>query len=164
MDKYTQFGSERLRFSGIGEEDAEILVRWRSSPELIRHFVNIKPVTLEGHLAWFRQQYWTDKSRYDFLIRDKATGAAIGTVGIKDWVKTCCEISYMIAEPAYQRKGLAREAIGAMMDTMKGEGVTRFVAVIHPDNAPSIRTVEGLGYTLEAEGNGFLHYVWKVDE
>lgn len=163
MCKDDTFESERLFYRGIMEEDADYLVKWRSDPELIQHFGDPKPVTTENHLAWYRQTYLGDTRRYDFLILDKQTGIPVGTVGIKDLepAHARCEISYMIAERSYQRKGLAKEAITAMMRRMQKEDIYNFIAVIHEDNLASIRTVQRLGYKLSAQEGCFAQYVWR---
>lgn len=101
-----------------------------------------------------------DFGRFDFIIVEKQSQRPIGTVGINhiDLGKCSCEISYMIAEPAFQRKGYAVEAIAAMMDTAMREGICRFFAEVHSQNAASRRTIEKLGYVRYSEQKPFITY------
>lgn len=61
------------------------------------------------------------------------------------------EIGYKV-EPAFRRRGIAREAVTAMFDWASSEhGVRRFVASISPANEPSLRLAAGLGFEQVGE-------------
>jgi RimJ/RimL family protein N-acetyltransferase len=45
--------------------------------------------------------------------------------------------------------GYATEAAGAVIDALCGIGVHRFVATLDPENVPSMRVLEALGFTFE---------------
>ena len=56
------------------------------------------------------------------------------------------EIGYRV-EPAFRRRGFAREAVQAMFDWAAREhGISRFVASISPLNAPSLQLAAGFGF------------------
>lgn len=58
------------------------------------------------------------------------------------------EFGYAVL-PAYRRKGYAREAATGLMEwARENHGVTRFVLSISPDNLPSRRLAEGLGFVV----------------
>ena len=80
LDKEFTFRSDRLSFRGMREEDADLVVAWRSDPENYMNFLNAKPITKESHLAWFAD-YLKDATRFDFMIQD-AEGNVIGTCGL----------------------------------------------------------------------------------
>lgn len=68
------------------------------------------------------------------------------------------EIGYILA-PAHQGKGLMTEALQVVLDHCFGAlGVHRVEALIHPDNAASIRLAGRLGFQLE--GGPFRDY-WR---
>ena len=166
MRKDGTFASERLTFRGICEEDTEYLVKWRSDPETIRYFRNPTPVTKESHLRWLREVYYKNQGRYDFVIFEKNEGVPIGTVGVNrlEPGSDTCEISYMIAESAYQRKGYGVEAISAMMDYIKKRGATHFIAEVHMENQASIATIRKIGYTILEEAVPFVLYHKQEDK
>jgi ribosomal-protein-alanine N-acetyltransferase len=58
-------------------------------------------------------------------------------------------IGYII-DPAYLQKGIATEAVSAMLDFCFGElGLRRVQAFIHPDNTASRKLVEKLRFRAE---------------
>ena len=147
LSKDYEFSSERLRFRGIAEEDAELIVEWRSNPENYRNFFNARPITLEEHLAWFGR-YLDDSSRYDFMVID-SDGRRIGTVGLSRIGEPhgSCEISYMIGDVSARGKGYASEAVRALTDVAFSElDVASVDARIVAGNDASCRVVLAAGY------------------
>jgi [ribosomal protein S5]-alanine N-acetyltransferase len=67
------------------------------------------------------------------------------------------EIGYLFDRATWGR-GVAREALGALLDQLFAEGQRRVFADIDPDNAPSIGLVERLGFVLE----GRLRAEWET--
>lgn len=56
------------------------------------------------------------------------------------------EIGYKV-EPAYRRRGFARESAQAMFEWAAAEhGIRRFIASVRPDNEPSLTLVAGFGF------------------
>lgn len=163
MKKDDVFESERLLFRGIQEEDAPVLVRWRSDPEAIKFFRNPRPLTLGGHLNWFSRHYLPDRSRFDFLVLTKAGSIPIGTVGVQSLSLQdgTCELSYMIAERDHQRKGYAKESILAIIRRLETEEIHFFRAIIHRENVASIRTVDSLGFYRFSQEGGFETYAFS---
>lgn len=160
MRKDDVFESDRLQFCGINEADADCLVRWRSNPEVIRYFYDPTPVTKESHLKWYWNRYLLDNSRFDFIVKEKESGVQIGFVSIKDICEEKCsgEISYTIAEKEFQRKGYAKEAIGALMTYLRKD-ITVVYADVHRENMPSIRTITSLGFEVKGtRGGPFVRY------
>ena len=154
------FESERLYFRGINETDTDCLVAWRSNPEIIRYFRQPRPITKETHERWYKNVYSQSSDRFDFIITEKKTKKAIGTVGVShiDHRHSSCEISYMIAERDYQRRGYAVEAITAIMQEMIAEHICCFFAEVHKENLASRRTIEKLKYTYYSEQQSFITY------
>jgi RimJ/RimL family protein N-acetyltransferase len=158
MNKQDVFESERLFYRGINELDSDCLVKWRSNPELIKYFRNPTPITRENHINWYENLYLNNLSRYDFIIIEKISNRKIGTIGVSfiDYEKDACEISYMIAEFDFQRKGFASEAILAIMSKMNEEKVCNFYVEIHKDNVASIQVCKKLGFAKSSECKDFF--------
>ena len=164
MDKNSTFSSERLYFRGINETDTNCLVTWRSDPQVICYFRRPIPITKKDHEQWYRTVYLQDYERLDFIVIEKQSQEAIGTVGANhiDLKERSCEISYMIARVAFQRKGYAVEAITSMMNAMRKEGICHFFVEIHSQNFVSQRTIEKLGYTYCKEQQPFfIYHKWE---
>ncbi|MGF1599898.1 MAG: GNAT family N-acetyltransferase [Acidimicrobiales bacterium] len=77
-------------------------------------------------------------------------GEIVGDVAVRlSWGRRCAEIGVTMAS-AHQGRGLATEAVGATIDHLLAtEPVTRIEARLHPDNHPSARLVERLGFLYE---------------
>lgn len=159
MNKNDIFISERLLLRGVCLLDTDDLVRWRSNAMVNRYFRQSKELTVAEHLQWY-QAYCRNHCRYDFMIIERGSGRGIGTVGVNhiNRAAASCEISYMIAESCYRRRGYAAEAIKMMMKVMTEQGIYRFYAEIHIENIASVRTVEKLGFQLFIKRRPFSIY------
>lgn len=146
IDKNVSFGSERLRYRGIREEDADIISAWRSDSDNYAWFFEPHPISVDEHLTWFAG-YLKDDSRLDLLISDEE-GHPIGTGGLSSVGDDECEISYMIGEKSARKKGYAVEAIRALSDyAFSSLGADRIRARILPDNEASIRAIKRGGFS-----------------
>ena len=73
-------------------------------------------------------------------------GNHVGCCGLRQRAEGVVELGFYIL-PAYWRAGYASEAAGAVIEHAFGAlGVTWLFAGHHPDNAPSRRTLEKLGF------------------
>jgi len=153
MNKQETFESKRLLFKGISEQDFDYLVKWRSNLDLIKYFRNPTPITKESHISWYEKSYLNDLTRYDFVVIDKNSGQKIGTVGVNsiDYEKGTCEISYIIAENDFRRKGFASEAVLTMINKVRMEGILTVHAEIHKENLASIKMIQKLGFNKISE-------------
>ncbi|WP_430788054.1 GNAT family N-acetyltransferase [Virgibacillus flavescens] len=89
----------------------------------------------------------------------KKTNSFIGTIGLNNlsnWSKRA-EIGYEI-HPDYWRRGIATEAIGAVLDYSFNEmELFRIGAVTFPDNVSSNKLLEKIGFIREGILRGYLH-------
>jgi RimJ/RimL family protein N-acetyltransferase len=89
----------------------------------------------------------------NWVARDRETNAAVGTIQA-----TICAtdagrsaaLAWVVAT-SRQGEGLATEAAGAAMDWLRGHGVSRFSAHIHPDHAASAAVARHLGLAATDE-------------
>jgi RimJ/RimL family protein N-acetyltransferase len=89
----------------------------------------------------------------NWVARDRATHAPVGTVQatVTDdaGVRTAA-LGWVVAT-SRQGEGLATEAARAALDWLREQGVTRFVAHVHPDHAASAAVARHLGLAPTAE-------------
>ena len=103
-------------------------------------------------------------SPYDYLawaVADKRSDRCIGLVNYhhREARNAKLEIGYILA-PVQQGRGLMTEAVAALIAYCFDElAAHRIEALIHPDNAASIRLVERLGFLCEG---GPLRDRWRV--
>ena len=77
----------------------------------------------------------------------KENGALIGDCGFHLLSSDHAAIGYTVA-PAHQKRGYAREAVKGLIRYLFQEiGLQRVYARTLPDNAPSVRLLEALGFT-----------------
>ena len=116
----------------------------------------------EKMLAWLGKT----SSPYDHLawaVADKADNRCISMVNYhhREARNKRLEFGCFIA-PSHQGRGLGTEAVQAVLAYCVGSlGVHRVQAFIHPDNRPSIRLVERLGFRCEG---GPLTDYWCVGD
>jgi ribosomal-protein-alanine N-acetyltransferase len=111
--------------------------------EDLRGFFEVRLADLEADPSI---QQWLGRA----IILDEGPGRrrVIGSVGFHGPPDAAgrAEVGYQI-EPAFRRRGLATEAVRAILDWAAAEhGIRRFRASIAPDNAASVALVAGLGF------------------
>ena len=145
----------------IQMEDAEIIVKWRSNPEVYRYFKNPHQITLNEHLNWFLHTYPHNRNRIDWMCIEKKSGNKIGIFGLlKEEENT--EVNYILA-PEAQHQGYAKESIYALIVFARKEWSARYItAEIHEENIPSIQLVEKLGFYLQKKTGHFVVYELEV--
>ena len=152
-----EFDSERVHFRGINETDAPEIVEWRSDPSVYRFFRAAHRITLDEHLSWYRNNYLTDESRYDWMLIDSAAGLKLGVFGAVRKGNSA-EVNYILS-PCARHKGYAVEGLSRIIQYVRDKWHTDIIiAEIHRDNAPSIALAERTGFTLESESGDFLLY------
>lgn len=146
--------TDRLRLRGHTIGDLEACLAIWSDPEVVR-FIGGRPNT--------RDEVWSRILRYIgqwaalgygfWAIEDKASGELIGEICFADFQRGLAgsfgedpEMGWTLA-PWAQGKGYASEALAAAL----AWGAThlpakRYVCMIHPDNAPSLRLAERFGF------------------
>lgn len=145
--------TERLILRHFDERDAPFILRLLNEPSFLRYIGDRQVRTLEDARAYIARVPLDSYRRFGFglyLVVAKEDGAPIGMCGLmqKPWLDDP-DIAYAFVPEAGAR-GYASEAAAAVLDygrttlTMK-----RVVAVVQPDNAPSIRLLEKLGFTFE---------------
>lgn len=93
---------------------------------------------------------YAKQTRYSIL--QKGTGHIIGTINlmdINDRAVETMEIGYAIA-PGYKRRGYAYEALSALLNYLLHDlNLDMVIAGAFPDNIPSLRLIEKLGFQYE---------------
>jgi RimJ/RimL family protein N-acetyltransferase len=145
--------TERLRLRGHAMADFEASAAMWAEP-VVTQFIGGKPSTREeswrrfmsfpGHWALLGFGYW--------LIEERATGAYVGDGGFGNFKReidppfTGPEQGWAL-RPSMHGKGYATEAMQAVVAWGESHfGRRDFVCMIAPENAPSHRVAERLGY------------------
>ena len=150
-----EFGTERVNIGLLDAADSSALFRYRSSSE-VQRFQPWSPSS-EGDVADFiaRQDpaaLTMDGGRLQLAVRERTSGELVGDLGLHmvgpEGVQV--EVGFTI-DPAHQRKGLASDAVSALLTWLFGElGKHRVLASTDPSNSASIALLTNLGFRQEA--------------
>lgn len=154
--------TDRLKLTDITENDAPVIVQWRSDPNVYQYFVNPHKITLEEHLNWFHNNYTYDANRYDWIAY--SNNEPIGVFGIKrdSFDSDSAEISYILS-PEHYGKGYAREAVERIIYYCKNDwNCSVIIADIHKDNFMSIKFIEHLCFVKSSINGKFIRYTLKL--
>ncbi len=146
--------TERLTLGALQPADAADLYRYRSLPA-VGAYQSWVPES-EAEAASFIQQqsqvlFDTPDSWYQLAIRLRDTAVLVGDLGIHVLADARqVEIGFTI-DPAQQRRGLATEAVQALLLLLFARGRKhRVTASVDPRNAASIALLQKLGFRQEA--------------
>jgi RimJ/RimL family protein N-acetyltransferase len=91
----------------------------------------------------------TEGEMFGIGIADPSTDRLLGDVAARmEWGGKCVEIGYSLS-PDMRGRGIATEAVGAVIDAFFAAGARRVRADTHPDNVASMRVLERLGFAYE---------------
>ncbi|MGZ3424129.1 MAG: GNAT family N-acetyltransferase [Polyangiales bacterium] len=146
--------TERLLLRGHRLEDFDACAALWGDPVITRH-IGGKPSTREE--VWARVQrylgHWQLLGFGFWLVREKATGAFVGEVGLADFKRTMepsiegmPEAGWVLAQRAHG-KGYATEAVRAALAWGDAHfGSTKAACIIDPENRASLRVAEKCGF------------------
>jgi RimJ/RimL family protein N-acetyltransferase len=151
--------TERLRLRAHELRDFDASADMWADPDVAR-FIGGKPSTREDSWGRFLRYigHWQALGHGFWLIEERATGAFVGEGGLGSFKR---EIEPPIEapeqgwalSPAMYGKGYAHEAMSAAIAWAEPHfGRTDFVCIIAPENLPSLRLAQKLGYQEYARG------------
>jgi [ribosomal protein S5]-alanine N-acetyltransferase len=153
----------RLRLRQFREDDVEAMHGCFTNVESMRYWntpLHTKRIETERAVRRFID---CTASYYRFwAVADKTTNRCLGLVNYHDGhIRNKRVAIGYIVDPAHCRQGVATEAVSAMIRfCFQDLGLHRLQAFIHPDNAPSLKLIEKLGFRRE----GLLRENLRVSE
>ncbi|MBI1391317.1 MAG: GNAT family N-acetyltransferase [Alphaproteobacteria bacterium] len=130
------------------ERDKDALHALYSDPKCCEFLLNPATESLHDTVSILRT-YDSEESDTSWVVVNDDDGPALGQVKMIPRGFDTFEAAIMLT-PAAQGKGLAVEALAKALDIVFDEhGARRVYADIDPDNAPTIRLFEKLGFILE---------------
>ena len=149
--KYLIRGEPQVHMSPISREDLELILAWRSHPEIYRHFRNqSEPLTWSEHLSWFESR---DATQEDFLMH--YGGRRVGVVGLNP----SSEITIYIGDFSARGEGVATAAINWLKHRFTDR--TPLIAEVHTENEPSQRLFQKCGFRETRRSNGWISFLYR---
>jgi aminoglycoside 6'-N-acetyltransferase len=149
---FLPIATARLVLRRFREEDAEVLAAYRSDPDVARYQSWAAPYGVVAARSLLDAQSMLEgPTRGEWIqIAVERDGHLIGDVAVELGADgLTATIGYTVAT-AHQGRGLATEAVGAIVDRLFDElAVERVQASLDPRNTASARVVERLGFVHE---------------
>ena len=139
-----------LRFPN--SEDALTLFRWENDAAIQHYTDTPKRYTLQEIQEFISNcKNVKDNGQLRFMICDKTTSTAIGTIDLYDiaWRQERGGVGVLIANEAFRGKGHATEAVDLFLEfcTVK-LGISNYFCSIQESNAKSVKLFERTGFTF----------------
>ncbi len=149
-DDFEPLLTERLLLRRSRPDDAETISAYRSDPDVHRHqgWERTDPEGVRAEIEEMTGRAPGELGGWiQFSVEERESGRLVGDVGLSpaDGEPGVIKVGYTVA-PAFQRRGYATEAVGALVvyafDTLGAEVVRAYASA---DNIPSIRVAEKVG-------------------
>jgi len=156
--------TERLVLRKLLATDRQMVFEIRSNPETMQYIPRPMAKTIEDADALIDMiNGFADRDeKINWAITEKGNDTMVGMIGYHQFKPESdrAEVGYVLHH-AYLRKGIAQEALKAVLDygfdVMKAHSIE---AIIRPENVASRKLVENLGFVQEAN---FKDYVFHND-
>lgn len=145
--------TERMSMTPVALEDFDDLARLWGDATFTQHIVGRGLTREEVWLRLLRDLgHWQALGIGNWSMRLKADGRYVGSVGVLDYRREmqpamdAPELGWGVG-PGFQGKGLAREGLRAALAwTDRDLAAPRTLCMIGPDNTPSLRLAQTVGY------------------
>lgn len=134
------------------EEDTDLIVAWRNSEAVRKHFIYQAMFTREGHLNWLHNVVEAGKA-VQMIICELAADKPLGSVYIRDIDREYRKGEYgiFIGEDVARGKGVGTAAAKLMIEYAFEElGLHRLFLRVYAENGRAIRSYEKAGFEREA--------------
>jgi len=130
---------------------ASIFERYAGDPDVTRFLGWPRHASVADTHAFlqFSAHEWDRWPAGPYLIRSRSDGRLLGGTGLAFDTPDQSATGYVLAKDAWG-KGLATEALGAMVDVARRVGVARLYALCHPQHRASWRVLEKCGFERDA--------------
>lgn len=150
---FPELATQRLLLRPISPDDLEFAYQHFSDPEVGRYLLDDDPVTsLDDAKAIIDFYVSPNAELYNrWIIERKADGCPLGTCGYHKWSQRGhrAEIGYDLSPFAWGQ-GYMSEALDRVVEFGFTEmDLNRIEAVVHPENAASLRLLERHGFSRE---------------
>lgn len=140
-------GAIVLRPFRVGDA-AEVAVAC-TDPDILRFTFMQEGMTVSDAQRWIERanEQWS-QGNPRFAIADAADDHLLGQVGMAVTDQGSAEAYYWVV-PSVRRRSVASCALGLLADWGFDRGVERLYLLVHPENEPSNRVAQRLGFTRE---------------
>ncbi len=138
-----------IRFRTFGDEDLEMIMRWRTDPEVSAYMYTDFVPDLARQRAWFRS-ISADPTRLDWVIQ--VDGEDVGLVSIVriDAVNRRAEWAYYLASPSVRGKGIGKAVeLNVLRYVFEDLGLHKLCCEVMGSNPAVVKIHEKFGSVVE---------------
>jgi RimJ/RimL family protein N-acetyltransferase len=162
----------RLRLRELREDDAAFALALLNDPDFLRHIGDKGVRTLDDAVGYLRSGPLASYAAHGhglWGVEALDTGELLGMSGLlrRDWLSSP-DLGYAFL-PTARGRGIASEAARAVLGVARSRfAMPRVVAIVSPENAASIRLLEGVGFVADGtvvppgEAAPIAHYAWSA--
>ena len=143
--------TERLRLRRPRHSDVQSIFHTYASDEQVCYYLGWPTHTSLADTESFLEiadAEWQTHGGGPYLILHRDSGELVGSTGIGFEPNGTVSTGYVIARP-YWGKGMATEALQAILKIATDTGIPSLHACVHPDHRASQRVVEKCGFQLD---------------
>lgn len=145
--------TERLTLRRFVEDDAPFVLGMLNDEAFLRYIGDRGVRTLDDARAYLRDRTIAPYAKLGYgmyLVERQSDGAPMGMCGlVKRDTLEHADIGFAFVADA-RGCGYARESAQAVLEHARRDcGIDRLLAIVSPDNAPSVRLLERLDFTFE---------------
>jgi hypothetical protein len=97
----------KLHFRNIKDDDLEMILTWRTNPEVSRYMFTDPDLSLEKQRRWF-ERIAADTTRLDWIINADSEDVGLVSLVRIDNVNRRCEWAYYLGSPNVRGKGIGK--------------------------------------------------------
>lgn len=146
--------TDRLIATRLTEADRALIAAMHQDADAMSRIGGVRDEASTDRYMAFNLRHWAEKGFGVYLLRDRANGAFIGRAGMRHRPPAegeGVEIVYALL-PAAQGLGLGPEFLVCLLEQARGPlGLAAVVAVIEPENTPSLRVAKRAGFQVTGE-------------
>lgn len=140
-----------LRFRKITENDLEMILKWRTRPEITRYMYTDIPYDMQNQTEWFGK-IRNDVSRRDWIVQADGTDAGVVSIYKIDYTNYKCEWGFYMDPSAAKGKGVGNHVALNIQDyVFEKLGLHKLCGEIMADNTLVVKWHQLLGATLEGK-------------
>ena len=143
----------RVTLRRAREDDGALLREWRNDADAVRFSATARPVSAEAHARWLAARLADEHTR--LWIAEEAQ-VPVGQVRV-DVAGGAGVVSIAVAAAARGRGVGQAMLLAAIQEIAREVAAIRLRALIHPDNAASLRAFERVGFRrAPSDESGFV--------
>jgi RimJ/RimL family protein N-acetyltransferase len=133
-----------IEYRPATEGDLELLMAWRSHPELYQHFYEQdEELSWDDHLEWWNSR--TDRRDWIISIREDSRWRDVGVIALSDLSGTP-EVHVWIGEVPLWGNGIATDAVQFAVSWLRKREYSKAFARILDQNGSSQHLFEKVGF------------------